>query len=939
MSPSLMFTIATDGELLTNTRFTPGEVFCFGTFDFVVDRFGYLGVSDEGNVPSPVFVGMTHSGSDSLRTILEDDVEDEDMTASDGGSSDFPAARECNVTHTPEGVLANPVAGATPPPAVTPQPVLRLSLEQHEAYQEEQQARERARQIDAAREETQRLQRLATEQVAVETQMAELRQRQTELAAEQGRRVDATSARARARDVAAAINQDGAPRPTFARASQNVAAAAALLGTLPAPSTDAVGQVYHQLREILNVAAEQQAASSLQRRAESTVASPGRSRGTRQRAPAGPPPAGSVAAPARPSVRERLGNPDMRPLLEVRHQARREGEARSEHRARYPRRDGRDDGEGRSLSPGGDGPKAFGRNVRDAPFPRPFRAPSNVVRYDGKTNPSVWLEDYRLACRAGGADDDLFIVQFLPIYLADSARAWLDHLPGSSIDSWEDLRRIFTGNFQGTYVRPGNAWDLKSCRQKAGETLRDYIRRFSNKCHQLPKVGDAEVISAFLSGTSCRDLVHELGRDQPTTTEQLLDIATRYASGEEAVGAVFPPTSGKASSGTGQATPSTPPGKKGGRGGKKGQKRRPRQVAATSRRDDDYGAGGSDDPEHVAAADRDAKRPARPPTDYFEKMLEAPCKNHAFPVRHKLKECDLMKRFVAGAPLDNKGKKPEDAPGGGGVPPFPEEKRVMSIYGGPAPHESRRSLKLTARDVNAVAPATPTYLRWSESPITFDRTDHPEIVPKPGRFPLIVDPLVGTTRLTKSLMDGGSGLNLMYLDTFVELGLSRDQLRPSPHPFYGVVPGKQSLPLGQIDLPVTFGNADNYRTETLTFEVVDFTGPYHIILGRPCYVKFMAIPSYAYLKLKLPGPAGIITVGTKAQQALTCEQDSIELAAAAVAAVELEQIRRDAPLVPAGEAEPSTSGTFKSAEDTKVVQIDPEDPAKTVRIGTGLSPA
>jgi hypothetical protein len=50
----------------------------------------------------------------------------------------------------------------------------------------------------------------------------------------------------------------------------------------------------------------------------------------------------------------------------------------------------------------------------------------------------------------------------------------------------------------------------------------------------------------------------------------------------------------------------------------------------------------------------------------------------------------------------------------------------------------------------------------------------------------------------------------------------------------------------------------------LAFEVVDFSGPYHIILGRPCYVKFMAIHSYTYLKLKIPRPARVITVGAKA---------------------------------------------------------------------------
>jgi hypothetical protein len=78
-------------------------------------------------------------------------------------------------------------------------------------------------------------------------------------------------------------------------------------------------------------------------------------------------------------------------------------------------------------------------------------------------------------------------------------------------------------------------------------------------------------------------------------------------------------------------------------------------------------------------------------------------------------------------------------------------------------------------------------------------------------------------------------------------------------PFHGVAPGQRIQPLGQIDLPVWFGTPDNFRKETLTFEVVGFRGAYHAILGRPCYAKFMAVPNYTYLKMKMPGPKGVIT--------------------------------------------------------------------------------
>jgi hypothetical protein len=93
-----------------------------------------------------------------------------------------------------------------------------------------------------------------------------------------------------------------------------------------------------------------------------------------------------------------------------------------------PRHGGRNNRKGRCLGPEGPGPKPFRSNVSDARFLKHFWAPSNVVKYNGKTNPSMWLEDYRLACRVDGVDDDLFIIQLLPIYLADSARAWLYHL-------------------------------------------------------------------------------------------------------------------------------------------------------------------------------------------------------------------------------------------------------------------------------------------------------------------------------------------------------------------------------------------------------------------------------------------------------------------------------------------------------------------------------
>jgi hypothetical protein len=89
------------------------------------------------------------------------------------------------------------------------------------------------------------------------------------------------------------------------------------------------------------------------------------------------------------------------------------------------------------------------------------------------------------------------------------------------------------------YVRPGNSWDLRSYRQQPGESLRDYIRRFSKQRIELPNVTDSDVIGAFLADTTCRDLVSKLGRKTPTRASELMDIATKFASSQEAVEAIF----------------------------------------------------------------------------------------------------------------------------------------------------------------------------------------------------------------------------------------------------------------------------------------------------------------------------------------------------------------------------------------------------------------
>ena len=75
---------------------------------------------------------------------------------------------------------------------------------------------------------------------------------------------------------------------------------------------------------------------------------------------------------------------------------------------------------------------------------------------------------------------------------------------------------------------------------------------------------------------------------------------------------------------------------------------------------------------------------------------------------------------------------------------------------------------------------------------------------------------------------------------------------------------------------------------------MDIPRAYNEIFGRPCYVQFMEIPNYTYLKLKIPRPHRVITMATSFEEAYMCEHDNCKLASALVATREVVELRNGA---------------------------------------------
>jgi hypothetical protein len=137
----------------------------------------------------------------------------------------------------------------------------------------------------------------------------------------------------------------------------------------------------------------------------------------------------------------------------------------------------------------------------------------------------------------------------------------------------------------------------------------------------------------------------------------------------------------------------------------------------------------------------------------------------------------------------------------------------MCIDGGASLHSSHHQLKQWAREINAAEPAIDARkpLRWSDTPIIFDAEDHPDRTTTVGCLPLLVSPIIHNLNVSKMLVDGGAGLNLISPDVIKKLQIPDGDLKETGT-FQGINLGR-SKPKGKITLPVTFGSELNYRTE------------------------------------------------------------------------------------------------------------------------------
>ncbi|XP_062208947.1 uncharacterized protein LOC133910640 [Phragmites australis] len=176
-------------------------------------------------------------------------------------------------------------------------------------------------------------------------------------------------------------------------------------------------------------------------------------------------------------------------------------------------------------------------------------------------------------------------------------------------------------------------------------------------------------------------------------------------------------------------------------------------------------------------------------------------------------------------------------------------------------------------------------------------------------------------RLGRVLIDGRSSINLLFTDALDALQILRSSLRPSP-PFFRITLGTSAKPLGQIELPITFGKLDNFRTEIVLFDVANFGIAHNAILFRPVMAQFMDITHYAYQVIKVPVPTGAITTTSSAKTTLHCDKVSLDM---------VKLTPGSHPLTTEPSGRPEKVHTIACLDDRlKAVSLDDTNPTRSV---------
>jgi hypothetical protein len=165
-------------------------------------------------------------------------------------------------------------------------------------------------------------------------------------------------------------------------------------------------------------------------------------------------------------------------------------------------------------------------------YPKDFKPA--IEKYDGRSDPSIWLKMYNIAARASSGNED-HMAGYFPLVMGKAPLLWLDNLQAECITSWATLSRLFTTNYQATHNPSGNNHHLARVWMRRDETLREYTNRYFKNRNTLAGVKDEDVIAYYKKGITNIKLFEKIHEADTHTIGDLMTYVDKLVDTQDAV--------------------------------------------------------------------------------------------------------------------------------------------------------------------------------------------------------------------------------------------------------------------------------------------------------------------------------------------------------------------------------------------------------------------
>ncbi|VFQ95949.1 unnamed protein product [Cuscuta campestris] len=494
----------------------------------------------------------------------------------------------------------------------------------------------------------------------------------------------------------------------------------------------------------------------------------------------------------------------------------------------------------------------------------------DAPRFTGKEDPEIHLDSFNQSATMNGCTDEEKCLLFFQT-LRNRATEWFNKLRPGSIDSFSDLASKFKAKFPENCTKRKKFTYLSTAGQRESENLTQFLTRWKEEVDKVEEMDDKTVLSLLLNGLRAGELYKEFCRKPPATYQEAYHTAWEFAEAE---------------------------------------------TQLRAKREAEHGH----KPKPVQVKNEEAPGPSRP-RHHYDPMIDSGELGKDYLQKAQEKSHQWVRPTAPGDDRDNdrrRNNRPRERQ------PAPEKEHIGMIFGGPEGGDSAAQRKNWVRSiyVGEVSAEPPRRKHTRREPIVFTDRDLPP-TGEDHNDPLVITMDINGVDVARVLVDTGSSVNILYLETFQKLRLCRTQLEPLKTPLSGFT-GDTVEAEGSIVLPVELGSGEKTVWKKMRFIVVDIRCVHNTILGRPGINRVRAVISMPHLCIMFHTPGGVGEVKGDQRNARECYARAVKKMTKGVNVISQE--------ITKGE----TREKLEPEAETVEIELHPGDSSRMVRIGANL---